>query len=160
MSNLAINKDDLVVKNAGGTTQVYDIKTGFYFLHDFVFSKNALLDLSLANLEMIKQLDDFIEKYQYLASKTIRLVRENDLLCLVYIGPVSRESFLKLHDFFDGNLTLLNILPVDHNIDMTILQGFEKKWFVRTVDDDAVKGTPNEWMGSDVSFDLAFNDFY
>jgi len=160
MSNFAIDKEDFVVKNAGGTTQVFNIKTGFYFLHDFVFSKNALLDLSLANLEMAEQLDNFIEKYQYLGSKTIELVRENNLLCLVYIGPVIRESFLKLHDHFDGNLTLLNILPADQNIDMTILDGFEKKWFIRTVDDDVVNGTPNEWMGSDVSFDLAFNDFY
>lgn len=158
--NLSISKDDLIVCNIGGTTQVCDVNTGFYFLHDFTFSNNALNDLKLANSEMILQLDQFLIKYDYLASKTLKLVHDNDLLCLVYIGPVSRENFLNLHDLFEGDITLLNILPVDQSFDMSVLEGFEKKWLIRSVDDGVVKGTPNEWMGSNDSFDIALNDFF
>jgi hypothetical protein len=162
-NNFEITDKSLIVKKAGGTIQVCDVSTGFYFLHDFKFSKEALADLEIANNEMLDHLVEFRNKYAVMADKTRTLFRAAEGICFVYAGRISRQQ---AKDFFASTLTLfqtkpmlLNIVPFDEVPDYAEISGFGESWQVRVVNDDPVKGTPMAWKGCDDSWDHALQDF-
>ncbi len=162
-SNLSISLENLEVRRAGGTTQVFDKSTGYYFLHDFVFSSDALSDLTLAHSEMLEQAEGFLAKYRHLGDKTRRLLHASDGVCFVYHGVLSEaqadEFFATVQAMFGGSPTLLNVVQSRDALPAAKFAGNARKLIVRAVDDEAVKGTPEEWKGSDASWDKVFEDF-
>jgi len=158
-----ISADNLVVKKHGAGTQVYDESTGFYFLHDFVFSKEGLLDLKIANHEMLNQLEAFMQKYTVMAEKTRALFKSEERICFVYCGRLNRAQigdFLSVTtEIFRAKPVLLNIAYFNEVPNNEEISGYEDSLQIRIVNDEAVKGTPGEWMGVNESWDKAFQDF-
>lgn len=163
-NDFEIKADSLVVKFAGGTVQVYDPNTGFYFLHDFVFSSVARENLDSARQEMFVQLQNFLLKYSNMAIKTTNIFASCKDVCFVYAGSLTRSQVIDFQEItrskFHATPFLLNIVSPDAVPLPGETRGFEETWQVQVVDDHAVKGTPQEWMGVNESWDSAFQDFF
>lgn len=158
-----ISVNNLIVKKIGGTSQVYDESTGFYFLHDFVFSEIGLTDLEHANREMLSQFNEFSQKYSAMADKTKAYFKNIDDVCFVYYGCITRtqiEDFFTITaEIFGFKPMLLNIVDFNDQTHKDEIWGYEDILKIRIVNDESVKGTPSEWMGFNESWDNAFQDF-
>ena len=166
-NNMEIMASNLVVKMIHGIPQVFDNRTGFYFQHDFKFSQEAALSLSLAHTEMNDQLNNFHDKYNHLAKKSKSYFVKSHTVCFVYSGALDRNLVERFHSSIQSTFgsvnfnkpNLLYVVPSNVVVDPNEFDSYNDCIFVRTVDDSAVKGTPNEWQGDDESWNKVFEGF-
>jgi len=165
-NNMEISRDNLIIKMVRDAPQVYDQSTGYYFQHDFKFTSEAYLNMEVATHEMLNQLDSFISKYSHLADKTKRYFVKSEHVLFVYYGILSCDLVEKFYavaqhiSSMDGVRppSLLNIIPSNVAVDSK-LERFKDSLCQRTVNNERVLGTADEWMGDDMSWSKAFEDF-
>lgn len=162
--HLKIHPSNLSLRKAGGTIQVQDMSTGHYFLHDFKFSDSLGLEIDGYRTEFLEQTPDFLKKYSHLATKTLDLITGTSSVCLVYHGEISHESatefFSTMEELFSRRPFLLNIIQESTTHTNERNTEFEDCWITRKVNDNATKGTANEWKGVDSSWNNALKDFF
>lgn len=159
-----ISMSEFDVKLVGEYPQVFNRSSEFYFLHDFIFSDDAVRDIELARNEMVTQFGSFQKKYNHLAEKLMNLIRENDHICFVYFGKLDlisvRGFYSVLHENYGVAPPLLNILQVSDQVECDYFEDTNFPVYKRFVDDRGVAGTEREWMGVDSEWDSAMKDFY
>ncbi|GGP50313.1 hypothetical protein [Shewanella saliphila] len=146
-----------IVENKGKFAPSH-IFSNHVFLHDFGVS-GWVNDRKSAESNFLKNCDDTINKYEYLAEKTQLAFKNERDLYLVFYGVVDIEEFNRLVILYESKygrkLELVNILEIAQK---------EKEQehpniITRYVDDSISfkSGTSQEWQGDDEQWYSALN---
>ena len=114
-SNLIVLREQFVMKNnefelkyCNDGFQVYHAKSGFYFVHDFNFSVNAIDQIELVQAEFFTQFPLFFEKYQYIAQKTKELMKSKIKVLYIFAKEsISPEQISEFSSFVNKDSRIL-----------------------------------------------------
>ncbi len=148
---LNFSKKDFRLKFHDSSYQVYNVRSGFYFLHDFNLTDNSI-NSNIEDLQdqFNEQYGNFESKYNYLADKTRQLMSSGNKVLYVFAKQqISLEECARFFDFIGINSYLLH-LP---DLELQMSGPYHKRLFSFSI----IHNSP-DWMGNDEQWDLAFSE--
>ena len=157
--NYIINPDDIKsVEVAKGQFAPCDIKSGFIFIHDFG-SNGVINNFHDCETAIKNSYSTSLEKYNYLGRKTDEFLTKNNDATIIYSGPESNTTILKLKNLltqkYNNNFAFAHILEINKKNLNTIIDDNPLVYFVDE-ENSPKKGTPQEWEGNDESWQKVF----
>jgi len=129
--------------------------SGFRFLHDLGCSSESRKSEAAALEAMHKNMDEFLSKYEYLGKRTDEYLLNIESIGLVYHGRMDLKNTEKLlsilKEKYKKNFKVIHVMEDGSHMALDMPEVISL-----TVNSLSVKGTANEWMGCDNSWDAAF----